>query len=113
MKSTTIVTKDSIKKLLEERDPAHVVGRALVVIFQRQTKNEQADNQTSERNDVGFTGFDGKGGSLTAKSYLKRGTLQDWQIKKWTKIGKDGYPRICRYHKQLNEAAIEKQNARG
>lgn len=108
-----IVTKQTLRDLLEQKDPAQVIGRALVVIFKRQTEAEKQDNQTSERNNVGFTGFDAKSGSLTAKSYLKRGTLESWQVKKWTRIGKDGYPRICRYHKQLNEAAIEKQGTRG
>jgi hypothetical protein len=34
--------------------------------------------------------------------------LQNWQIEKWLKPNKNGIPRICKYHRQLNEAAEEK-----
>lgn len=107
IKTPAIVTKDSLKELLV-RDAGRVIARALVVIFERQTEDEKADNQTEVENGIGFTGFDAKSGTLTAKYFLKHKRLEQWQIDRWMKPAKDGYPRICRYAKQLNEIAIQK-----
>lgn len=87
----------------------HVVGRALVAIFNRQTEDEKNTNNTNRNNTIGFNGPDARSGSLTAKSYLKNNTLQDWQIDQWLKEDRTGYPRLCKYHRQLNEIAIQKK----
>lgn len=104
----TIVTKESLESMLENPNRKFVetvVGRALVVLFNRQTESEKATSTTKENNNIGFTGFDAKSGSITAKYYLKHKRLEDWQIEKWTKTMKGGYPKLCSYHRQLNEAA--------
>lgn len=109
---TTIVTKDSLNQMLNNPNPTyvmHVVGRALVAIFRYQTEQEQSTNQTNNLNGVGFSGADAKSGSLTAKSYLKTKKLEQWQVDKWLKIGKNGYPRLCRYSEQLDKIAKLKQ----
>jgi hypothetical protein len=109
-----IVTRTTLKKMLEEADTtkrAHIIGRALVALFDRQTDAEQQRNDTEVLNDIGFAGSDAKAGSLTAKYFLKHRTLLDWQVEKWMKPTKNGYPRICRYARQLNEVA-EYKNAR-
>lgn len=85
-----------------------VVGRALVALFNRQTEAEKQVNDTNEDNGVGFAGSDAKSGCLTAKYFLKYGTLLDWQLAKWLKPARAGLPRICKYHKQLNDIAIAK-----
>lgn len=103
-----IVTKDSLQKMLDSEDRnyvKHVVGRALVVLFNNQTSSEQTENTTNHLNMIGFTGADGHGGCLTAKFYLKHNTLLDWQLEKWLKRGKSGYSRLTKYHKQLNKSA--------
>ena len=103
MKSRSIVTKDWLKKKVEE-NPARTVGRALVAIFRRQVNEEQSSNHTRYKNGAGFSANDARIGSLAAKYYMAHGTLLDWQIKGWVKDVK-GYPRICKYVKQLNEIA--------
>ena len=105
-----IVTKDTLLALLNncEKMRPHVIGRALVVLFERQTAAEQDQNATTQHNAIGFTGADGYSGCLTAKFYIKHKTLLDWQIDRWMKVGKSGYPRICKYWKQLDEAAQAK-----
>jgi hypothetical protein len=108
----SIVTKDSIKQALQNHDKAYqiqFVGRALVVLFNLQTESEQACNDTNTENSVGFSKCDSHSGCLTAKSFLKNKTLLDWQLEKWLKPEKSGYPRIAKYHKQLNLAAERKQ----
>lgn len=82
-----------------------MVGRALLT---RQTDSEVADNATKVYNNIGFTGADARSATLTAKYFMKHGTLQDWQIERWTKQNKNGVMRLVKYAKQLNEIAIEK-----
>lgn len=106
-----IVTRDSLARMLENPNPAYVqavIGKALVAIFNRQTEDEKVSNDTRKWNSVGFSGADAKSGSLTAKYWLKHKRLLEWQVEKWTKPGRGGYPRLCKYHKQLNEIANEK-----
>ena len=102
------VTRDSLEALLnDERGHAfvqHVVGRACVALFRRQTVGEQAANTTNILNFEGFSGPDGRQGSLTAKFYLKHNRLEEWMVEQWTKEWR-GRPRLCKYWKQLNEVA--------
>lgn len=111
-KPTVLVTRESIQLMLNNPNHvyvAKVVGRALVGLFERQTEHEQSVNHTEEHNTIGFAGCDGRSGSLTAKTFLKRGTLEEWQIDRWTKVSpRTGFARLCKYHKQLNEIAIRK-----
>lgn len=103
-----LVTKDSLKALLE-RDPVRVVGRALVAIFQNQTEDERENNTTTELNGIGFSGCDARSGVIGAKTFIKNGTLRDWQVEQWTRPAANGYPRICKYARQLNDIAVAKQ----
>lgn len=106
-----IVTRDSLARMLANENPAYVqavIGKALVAIFNRQTEDEKASNDTNKWNSIGFSGADAKSGCLTAKYWLKHKRLLDWQIEKWTKLSR-GYPRLCKYHKQLNEIANQKE----
>jgi hypothetical protein len=103
-----IVTRESLQSMLNTADEARrqqIIGRALVVLFERQTEAEKATNDTKEDNGVGFCGSDAKAGTLTAKYFLKHRTLLDWQVEKWLKRGSNGFARLCKYHAQLNQAA--------
>lgn len=108
---TKLVTRESLEALLADdrghEFVQHVVGRALVALFDRQTKDEQATDDTHEWNTVGFSGADARSGSITAKTYLKNGRLLDWQVDAWTRDFR-GRPRLCKYHKQLNDIAVKK-----
>ena len=107
-----LVTQESLQAMLDNTNReyvAHVIGRALTALFKRQTSDEQSSNETAVNNSIGFTGADGRSGSLTAKSYLKRKSLQDWQIERWLRKGKNGYSRLTKYARQLNEIANEKK----
>jgi len=106
-----IVTATSLANMINTADAnkrIKIVGRALVALFNRQTEDEKTVNDTREHNSIGFSGSDGKSGSLTAKFFLKHGTLLDWQLDKWLKPARNGLPRICKYHKQLNHIATVK-----
>ena len=105
MKKEVLVTRDSIQAMLDSDNEAYVaevIGRGLIGLLDRQTTDEQVS--------IGFTGADAFSGSLTAKFWRKHGKLLDWQIAKWTKKGKNGYSRLCKYHKQLNEIALARTN---
>jgi hypothetical protein len=105
------VTHKTVEALLtDERGHEfiqHVVGRACVVLFNRQTTSEKASNDASVLNFEGFSGPDARQGSLTAKYYLRHKKLLDWQVDMWTKEWR-GRPRLAKYWKQLNEAAESK-----
>lgn len=113
MSDQILVSRQSIQNMLADTRPGfvmHVVGKALVGIYQYQTDQEKATNSTINNNNVGFAGCDGKSGSMTAKFYLKNKRLEDWMVEKWTKPGSNGYARITKYHKQLNTIALNKQS---
>jgi hypothetical protein len=105
------VTPASLQAMLNNPNREHVskvIGRALVVLLNNQTRDEQAMNATTKSNGIGFTGADAKSGSITAKYFIKHNTLLDWQIDRWTKPSASGFSRLTKYHKQLNAAAEEK-----
>jgi hypothetical protein len=85
-------------------------GRALVLIFNRQTLGEQASNITSQTNGRGFNGMDADFGSSVAKKFIKYGRLsprQTWAVAKM----------LVKYAGQLAEekarAAPEQAQAQG
>lgn len=105
--SQSIVTKESLITMLSGTPHyvEHVVGRALMVIFYNQTADEASSNDTKEQNGIGFTGADARGGSITAKYYIKHQRLEDWMVDNWTRRNSNGVPRLAKYHKQLDIAA--------
>lgn len=108
-KLESIVTKQWLKEKAQ-KDPAYVIGRALVAIFYRQTEEEKASNSTSDENGIGFSANDARIGSIGAKYFMKHGTLTDKLLKSWIRIDRNGYPRICKYAKQLNNIANENKS---
>jgi len=107
-----MVTKQDVIAALNRENEfvQHYVGRALVVLFNRQVQDEKQNNSTKHHNLRGFAPCDARSGSIGAKYYLKHGRLEDWQIEQWKKIhGKS--PRLAKYWRQLDEAAKEKKDA--
>ena len=98
--------KTSIVKLLETNDKA--IARALVVLNERQTADEQATQDTRHRNGRGFRPCHAHMGTSMAQGYLRFGRLTEKQIAYWRKRDKSGNMRIGIYWKQLIEAAMEK-----
>lgn len=109
---TKIVTSASLVQMMKDRGAVVVIGRACLSIYNRQTLEEQDSLVTRMRNGVGFTAFDAKVGSLTAIYYRDHKTLLPWHIEYWSKIMPNGYPKICRYAKQLNEVAKVKEETK-
>jgi hypothetical protein len=88
-----------------------VIGRALVAIFLRQTRDERSNNSTSHNNNIGFAGCDAKTGSITAKYFIKHKKLLQFQRDCWMTVGRTGYPRLVKYDRQLAEIANEQRVA--
>lgn len=106
------MNSEQIENLLMTNDRA--VGRALVRIFERQTEDERQTNDTRVYNMRGFTGADARSGSITAKYFIKHGSLQPWMLEKWRKPGpKSGKPRICKYVGQILKVMAEDQERKG
>lgn len=107
MKTPAIVTKDFLKTRVTI-DPANTIGRALAAIYQQQTEEEKAGATTVYKNGVGFTAFDAELGTKCAKQFVETGCLDSWMVAVWRKPAKDGYPKIAKYHRQLNAIALAK-----
>lgn len=82
------------------------VGLVLEELFARQTEAEKASDTTQENNTIGFTAFDARSGSQDAKAFAKYGTLSGFRVNRWTRKNR-GVSRICKYHGQINQKALE------
>lgn len=70
MGNVMIINTESIKALLLSNDRA--VERAIIVIFNRQTSDEQEAGHTSHHNGKGFNAFDAESGTYYAR-WIQRG----------------------------------------
>jgi len=64
----TIYTRDQINKILITNDSA--VERAIIVLFNRQTADEQSTANTNHSNSIGFSACDAKAGTRFARFLL-------------------------------------------
>lgn len=103
------LTKSGIVELLKT-DP-RAVARALVVLNERQTSDEQAAEDTRYRNGRGFRPCHARMGTSMAKFFASRGYLTEKQINYWRKTDRAGNMRIGIYAGQLLEAAEAKRAA--
>lgn len=98
-------TKESIRQWLQgvadsdgmAANVQQAVGKALVLIFERQTMTEQAANCTSQNNGRGFNGTDTDFGSSVAKKFIAYGRLSPRQTTSIAKM-------LRKYSGQLAEA---------
>ncbi len=103
------MNKQEIIALLQSNDRA--IARAVFVLNERQTADEQSSESTRVNNGRGFTQADAKMGTSMASYYARKGYLTEKQIAYWKKPNARGVWRICKYAGQLVEIAQEK--ARG
>lgn len=96
------LTGSDIVALLRNNDKA--VARALIVLKDRQTEDEQRSETTRHLNGRGFRPCHAKMGVSMAKFYERNGYLSPKQLAYWRKEGKEGM-RIAIYWRQLLEAA--------
>lgn len=105
-----MVTKEQIVSLLETKDKA--IARALVVLNDRQTADEQDSQATRMDNGMGFKPCHARMGTSMAQFFQKYGYLSPKQIAYWRKTDAKGTMRIACYWKQLMEVAAEKAVAK-
>jgi hypothetical protein len=105
-----MLTKDSILHMLQTDKRA--VARALVVLYARQTDDEQAQEGTRYLNGRGFRPCHARMGSSMAKYFQRTGMLTDKQIAYWRATDKSGAMRIGIYWAQLLEEAELKSKAK-
>ena len=98
-----MLTKEKVLQLL--RDDKRAVARALVVLHERQTHDEQAQEGTRYLNGRGFRPCHARMGSSMAKQFLRTSFLSDKQINYWRKTDRTGAMRIGIYWGQLLEEA--------
>lgn len=100
----------TIKTLLATNDRA--IGRALIVLRNRQTADEQSSEHTKYRNGRGFRPCHARMGTSMANFYEKFHTLSQKQVAYWRKPMADGNTRIEIYARQLLEEANAKALAK-
>jgi hypothetical protein len=105
-----MVTKAEIINLLRTNDRA--IARALVVLADRQTADEQVSETTKYNNGRGFRPCNAHMGTSMAKFYKARGYLSPKQVAYWRAKMKTGQMRIEIYAGQLLEAAQAKAAAK-
>jgi tRNA(Ile2) C34 agmatinyltransferase TiaS len=102
------MTGDDIINLLRVNDKA--VARALVVLKNRQTVDEQRAQVARHQNGRGFRPAHARMGTSMAEFYERNGYLSPKQIAYWRSEGKQGM-RIAIYWRQLLEEANERKAA--
>lgn len=103
-----MITKTEIVELLKNNDKA--VARALVVLNERQTYDEQSDQNTKHANGRGFRPCHARMGTSMAEFYSRNNYLSPKQISYWRAPQKDGKMRIEIYAGQLLDEAMAKAN---
>jgi hypothetical protein len=89
-------TVDNIKELLQTSDK--MVCKSILKIYQNQTRDEQASENTIEQNGIGFNGIDAQILTSFAKQYIEYGRLSSKQIAL-------GRKKIMKYARQLANIA--------
>jgi len=106
MPKITKLDKYAIYTLLETKDAA--VARALVVLLENQTNDEQRTDSTRVHNGKGFRPCHAYMGTRMAKFFLQRGYLTPKQVAYWRAPQKNGKMKIAMYWRQLQESAERK-----
>ena len=106
---STSLNRESIVKLLSTNDKA--IARAIIVLNERQTVDEQTSECTKYQNGQGFTAAHARIGSSMAKFYQKTGFLTKKQIDYWRMKTPSGRMRIEIYAGQLLSIAESKQKS--
>ena len=101
-----MLTKEAIVQLLATDDRA--LCRALVLLNERQTVDEQAIEATRYHNGKGFRPCHARMGTSMANFFVRRGYLSPKQLAYWRKPMADGNMKIGIYWKQLQEEAEKK-----
>lgn len=105
-----MTTKAQIIELLRTNDRA--ICRALVVLNQRQTADEQVSEGTHYNNGQGFRPCHARMGTSMAKFFERNGYLTPKQIAYWRAPMKNGQSKIEIYAGQLLEVAHARAEAR-
>ncbi len=100
------LTANDIVNLLTNNDKA--VGRALLVLRNRQTADEQISEATKHHNNRGFRPCHARMGTSMANFFEKTGYLTPKQVAYWRTKEKTGKMRIAIYWRQLMEEAERK-----
>lgn len=101
-----MLTKDGLLELLATNDKA--IARALIVLHNRQTSDEQAQEVTNHHNGRGFRPCHSRMGSSMAKFYLRYNYLSSKQVAYWRIRNSKGQMKIAIYHAQILEEAAKK-----
>jgi len=98
-----LYTFGEVRKLLETNQAW--VQRAVVVVFERQTQEEKAQEVSCRENGIGFNKPDARQGSKMARWILSGKNLTGWHLKK-------AFEMMPKYWKQIATEINQKGEAR-
>jgi hypothetical protein len=101
-----MITVDEVRNMLLTNPKA--VTRALIVLNERQTYDEQSSETTKHHNNRGFRPCHAKMGTSMAKFAIKAGFLTPKQVAYWWRKEASGKARIEIYATQLHKVALAK-----
>ena len=93
-REATIWTPDKIEQIIELMPKQ--VEAALVLLYNNQTRDEQEQEITVDKNGIGFNGYDARFGSSLAKQILGGKHLTDKQLSCARKMLPKYYGQLCR-----------------
>lgn len=93
--------EDVVNVFNNERLAPRALAKALVIVYNNQTTDEQESKETKHHNSIGFSSPDANLGSRCATYFLKHKTLQPWMFNVWMKKNSKGVRRIEKYWRQL------------
>jgi len=101
-RTKALVTRASLRDLLytsNDKKRGLIIGRALSLLRAR-TQDESKKG--------GFDHLDKEQGMKSGETFDRRGSVPTWVVSRWMRQDLNGYPRLCKYHRQLNEEAVKK-----
>lgn len=103
-------SKEYIIGILSRKDAVGriAVERALVHLYNRQTKDEKQSRSVRRENGIGFTPADAQFMSSCAVHVINGRHMSEKQMYLLQKPNAKGVPRIAKYWRQLQEEALKK-----
>lgn len=87
------ITKEWLAARIQQ-NPSCIIGKALTILAHSNS----------------FKFHDQRIGHIGARQYSNSNKLQPWCIEAWSKLQRDGFPRLCRYADQLQAITLAKKS---
>jgi hypothetical protein len=104
-----VLTKAALQQQIKQASPSEremLITDAVSALYVRHTEREKEVGSAIHLNDLGFDRPDAPTGLRDGRNLRAHGTTPS--INYWTRVDVNGWYKLCKYHKQLNEVAYAK-----